>query len=342
MYKPPFPLPVLTSAAVAFLAVGWVVASGSDVEANTRAAGAPAAPLTGLIPSQAALPPAAPPASASVSPLLPSPVVPRQSARPASGAVPARRTTSRSVRTAPNPNGVLAGKIAAIDKAGTASVSVAVLDTGDARAARYAAPAGRTYDTASIAKVDILAALLLRAQDRHRSLTSSEKSYATSMIDVSDNASADALWAVIGGAPALDAANRRLGLHTTTAGSGGHWGLTRTTAGDQLVLLEAVFGDGHSALNASSRAYIRGLMGGISTDQDWGVSAAGKAAGLKNGWLPRTSTGLWDINSIGRVTADGHSYLLAVVSDGNTSMGSGITLVEKAAKAAVAALRTGT
>ncbi|WP_236711035.1 serine hydrolase [Streptomyces sp. 150FB] len=240
---------------------------------------------------------------------------------------------------------MLAGKIASIDKAGTASVSVAVLDTGDGRGARYGVPAGRTYDTASIAKVDILAAVLLHAQDQHRSLTSSEKSYATSMIHVSDNASADALWGVIGGAPGLDAANRRLGLDATTAGTGGHWGLTQTTAGDQLVLLGAVFGDGHSghsALNAASRTYIRGLMGGISADQDWGVSAAGKAAGLKNGWLPRSRTGLWDINSIGRVTADGHTYLLAVVSDGNKSMSSGITLVEKAAKAAVAALRTGT
>ncbi|WP_407697665.1 serine hydrolase [Streptomyces corynorhini] len=161
------------------------------------------------------------------------------------------------------------------------------------------------------------------------------------MIQVSDNASADALWQAIGGAAGLDAANRRLGLTGTTAGEGALWGLTQTTASDQLVLLGAVFGDGTdagaaSALSAASRSYVRGLMGGIADGQDWGVSAAGAVTGLKNGWLSRSATGLWDINSIGRMEAGGHGYLLAVLSKGNAGMESGIALVEAAAEAAVA------
>jgi hypothetical protein len=194
-----------------------------------------------------------------------------------------------------------------------------------------------TFDTASIVKVDILAALLLRAQDAGRHLTAREKAYATAMIENSDNASASALWRSIGEGAGLDAANKRFGLTGTEGGSGLLWGLTQTTAADQLTLLQQVFGD-DSELTAASRTYLRGLMGAIAADQHWGVSAAadGSAWALKNGWLARSATGLWDINSIGRVTAHGHDYLVATLSHGNSTQAKGISLVEAAAKAAVA------
>jgi hypothetical protein len=236
-----------------------------------------------------------------------------------------------------NRDDLLSAKLHDVMAATSASLSVAVLDLDDGSRAQYGVKAGRTYDTASIVKVDILATLLLKAQDEHRALTSSEKTYASSMIRVSDNNATDALWGIIGGAQGLDAANRRLGLQDTTAGTGGLWGLTQTTTPDQLTLLSAVFSK-DSVLTAPSRTYARTLMGEIAAGQDWGVSAAGATVGLKNGWLPRSATGLWDINSIGEVSVDGHDYLLAVVSNGSVSMQTGISLVEKAAKAAVSAL----
>ncbi|GAA3861117.1 serine hydrolase [Streptomyces lacrimifluminis] len=228
-----------------------------------------------------------------------------------------------------------------------AEVSVAVFDVASGDSAAYGDGA---FDTASIVKVDILATLLLQAQDEGRSLTAQEKRYATSMIEVSDNASASALWTAIGRAEGLAAANKRFGLTDTEGGSGMLWGLTQTTAADQLTLLQQVFaengasGDSGEAseLNEASRTYLQGLMGSIAEDQDWGVSAAGAAStadrrfALKNGWLPRTATGLWDVNSIGRVTtADGREFLVAVVSKGNTTKAKGISLVESAARAAV-------
>lgn len=215
-----------------------------------------------------------------------------------------------------------------------AAVSVAVLDLESGESAVYGDGA---FDTASIVKVDILAALLLRAQDGDRRLTAAEKAYATRMIENSDNASASALWDVIGRADGLDAANKRFGLTGTEGGDGALWGLTRTTAADQLTLLRQVFGE-DSKLTAASRSYLRGLMGRIEADQQWGVSAAadGTAWALKNGWLPRSTTGLWDVNSIGRVTAGGRTFLVAVLSDGNSTQAKGISLVEAAARAAVA------
>lgn len=42
------------------------------------------------------------------------------------------------------------------------------------------------------------------------------------------------------------------------------------------------------------------------------------AAELKVGWLQRSATGLWVVNSIGSVERGGRRYLVAVLSDGNT------------------------
>ncbi|MEU1416177.1 serine hydrolase [Streptomyces sp. NPDC005731] len=216
-----------------------------------------------------------------------------------------------------------------------ADVAVAVLDLDSGDSARYGDGA---FDTASIVKVDILAALLLRAQDADRRLTAQEKAYAAAMIEDSDNDSASALWTAIGRADGLARANKRFGLTDTTGGDGPLWGLTQTTADDQLTLLQQVFGDG-SELTDASRTYLQGLMGDIAADQSWGVSAAADDAGwaLKNGWLARSTTGLWDVNSIGRITADGRTYLVATLSNGNSTKERGILLVEAAARAAVSA-----
>ncbi|MFJ3896930.1 serine hydrolase [Streptomyces sp. NPDC090083] len=236
---------------------------------------------------------------------------------------------------------LLAKAMRSVTPAGDQKVSVAVLDLTSGGSAVYGDAA---FDTASIVKVDILATLLLQAQDAGRTLTAAEKSYATTMIRNSDNDSATALWNIIGTADGLDAANRTFGLTGTTGGAGPLWGLTQTTAADQLTLLQQVFGD-DSKLSAASRSYLQGLMKEIEADQQWGVSAAadGSAWALKNGWLARSTTGLWDVNSIGRVTGtDGDDYLIAVLSNGSTTQAEGITLVEAAAKAGVAAFAKST
>lgn len=234
---------------------------------------------------------------------------------------------------------LLATAMAEVTVEDGAAISVAVLDVASGDSAEYG---DASFDTASIVKLNILAALLLQAQDADRRLTAQERTYASAMIRDSDNVSATALWKVIGQAAGLDAANERFGLTATEGGHGLYWGLTQTTAADQLVLLRQVFGeDDTSELSAASRAYVQDLMGRIAEGQDWGVSAAatGGASGsgfaLKNGWLPRTATRLWDINSVGRVELDGREFLVAVVSDGHTTKAKGVAAVEAAARAAV-------
>ncbi|WP_328846662.1 serine hydrolase [Streptomyces sp. NBC_00258] len=279
-------------------------------------------------------------ATAAMEATVESSAVPTAAAK--ASAAPASASASASAASpSPSPvvdrDALLAEAVEAVAVEDGAAVAVAVLDVSSGESAVYGDGA---FDTASIVKVDILASVLLRARDAGRGLTAQEKTYAAAMIRNSDNASATALWTAIGQAEGLRAANERFGLLDTEGGDGALWGLTQTTAADQLTLLRQVFG-AESELSEASRAYLAGLMGEIAVGQGWGVSAAASGVGaseiaLKNGWLPRSATGLWDINSVGRVSAGGREYLVAVLSDGNSSKEKGVSLVEAAAKAAVA------
>ncbi|MDK1473502.1 serine hydrolase [Streptomyces sp. 549] len=216
-------------------------------------------------------------------------------------------------------------------------LSAAACDLAGGPVARWGAP-GR-FITASTVKVGIAAALLLAAQDDRRRLTPDERAAVGAMLRVSDNDAASALWAQLGGRRGVDAAHRRLGLVETAAAPGGWWGLTRTTADDQLALLRAVFAE-PSPLGRQSRRWLGALLGTVAPEQRWGVTAASSApAEVKNGWVPRSATGLWCVNSVGRIRRDGPEVLVAVLSDGQPSMAVGVAAVEDAARAVVRRLR---
>ena len=117
-------------------------------------------------------------------------------------------------------------------RAGTASVAVFDANSG---ASYFLNPT--SFITASVVKVDILATLLHQAQEANRPLTATEQATATQMIEFSDNNAATALWDEVGGAPAVAAFNRLIGLSATVPGPGGFWGLTTTTSADQVILM---------------------------------------------------------------------------------------------------------
>jgi hypothetical protein len=227
------------------------------------------------------------------------------------------------------------------------------------------------FVAASVMKVHILVALLLRVQGEFetpaRKVTAEERAWAAAMIERSDNQAANALWQAAGSAEGIAATGRRLGLALTRPARDGRWGLSTTTAADQLALLRAVHGTGpcRDVLAPQFRQWVRKLMGNVIPAQRWGVTAAGdrrqpvphglpevgpddtygmddmddmhEVYEVKNGWLPRTATGRWVINSVGRVTAGGRPWLIAVLSDGHATADEGITAVEEAARATVRA-----
>jgi beta-lactamase class A len=200
---------------------------------------------------------------------------------------------------------------------------------------------GRRFQTASIVKINILAALLLREQMRSRSLGASSRRLAEAMITASDNDATSMLWQEIGGQRGLAAANKTLGLHETRPNS--HWGLTTTTAADQIRLLSALTAS-NGPLNAQNRRFILGLMGKVNPDQRWGVTAAAGSDNIKsyvkNGWVTVTDdSNRWLINSIGRIIEPDHDWLISVLSDHHVSQREGIRVVGNAARYTLHELR---
>lgn len=218
-------------------------------------------------------------------------------------------------------------------------IAVGVIDTGTGAEALY--NSRHAFHTASIVKADILAALLLRAQQAGTSLTDQQAELAVPMIEDSDDQAASDLWQMVGAGTEIASANARLGLSHTVAGPAGYWGLTRTTVADQLRLLTDLT-SAASPLTQASRDYELGLMEGVIPSQQWGVSAAaspGTTFAVKDGWLPDPDR--WVINSIGIVRHNGHQLLIAVLSDDQASEASGIA-ADSAAAAAAARVITGT
>jgi hypothetical protein len=209
--------------------------------------------------------------------------------------------------------------------------SVAVLDkkTGE----KYAYRGTVKYDTASIVKAQILACMLLHDQDADHDPTSGELALAKPMIRLSDNNAATSLFQHVGGKTGVTKCNKRLGLSQTVVNSS--WGLTRTTADDQIKLLTELV-DTKGPLDSDSRKTAFGLMSTVSAAQDWGIPSiarSGETTTVKNGWDTRSADGgLWAVNTIGRVTADDVDVSVAVLSHDNSSMDSGISLVQKVAK----------
>lgn len=233
----------------------------------------------------------------------------------------------------------LAAALAPVRRIQTGNLAVGVTDVSTGVTAIYGGRLG--FHTASIVKVDILASLLLAGQRAGTPLgatgaplSGTDADLAAQMIETSSDDAATDLWTAIGSGGGLADADATLGLRHTTPGPGLYWGLTTTTAGDQLRLLRAVT-TAHSPLDTRSRDYELDLMRHVIAGQNWGVSAAaspGSVLTIKDGWLPDPA--LWVVNSIGEVDHDGQRLLMVVLSSDQPTEATGIAQDEAAARAA--------
>lgn len=190
----------------------------------------------------------------------------------------------------------------------------------------------RHFDSASVVKVTILGALLRKALDQHRYLTSTEAARARAMITKSDNNAASALWAELGRSYVQHFLNLAKMTHTSL-GSGGRWGLTQITAYDEVFLLRLLLNK-NSVLDTASRNYALSLMAQVIASQRWGVPAGAPTrltVHVKNGWLPRSTHG-WRVHSIGSFTGRGGGYSIVVLTQDNPTMTYGIRTIEAIAR----------
>jgi beta-lactamase class A len=257
------------------------------------------------------------------------------SSTPAPSGSPPAATPARSRRARPARSPFIRPGLRAFLASRSGNVTAAVYDPRTRRVWLFH-PGVREY-TASIVKVEIMGTALREAQQSGQSLPSAEAGLMPSMIENSDNDSATALLHDVGGPSAVGRFDRSAGMTDTqpstlalipgTPWPG--WGLTTTTALDEVVLV-ARFAYPNTVLSGASRQYGLSLMENIESDQDWGVSGGvppGTTIALKNGWLPLGPSN-WQIDSIGWIDGHGRNYVLAVLTAGNPSEAYGIDTIE--------------
>lgn len=195
---------------------------------------------------------------------------------------------------------------------------------------------GQTHITASIVKVEILA-MVQQYWGAVESIPEDHRELLERMITESHNDSTTELYNYLGGAEALRAAHERYGLQDTTVDTQGRWGVGWSSAPDQLILTDLNLFEG--VLDAEQVALGGELMGAVVEEQAWGVSAAaheGEAVRLKNGWdVESQLDGLWVVNSIGVVDAEGEEPItMAVLTSGAVDDAEGVPIVEEIARIA--------
>jgi beta-lactamase class A len=234
------------------------------------------------------------------------------------------------------------------DPFGETARSYVATRSGTVQAAAYDETTGQTWtlgpdtpqDEASIIKVDILETLLAQHRPRGTALSASDLALAEEMIEDSDNDAATSLWNEVGGPQGIGTYNASLGLTSTTPSNcvtcAGFawpgWGLSTTTAADQIALLrELVQPNAH--LTETQRMLALTLMERVTPLQRWGVTTGvplQATVALKNGWLPLTSEANdWQINSIGWISGRGRNYLIAVLTTGDPTEQYGIDTIDE-------------
>ncbi len=171
--------------------------------------------------------------------------------------------------------------------------------------------------SASMAKPMIVAMALRKARADGGPLSAEHSDQARKAITLSDNDSADALWAYAGGAPAYQVLAEELKLPHTRRDDKDFWSWTWTTPADQVLLLRRLT-EGTPALTSDERTFLLGLMGQVTAEQTWGVGSPltkGVSVTMKNGWVQFQSTDkLWAVNSMGHLTGLGRDYLLGIMT----------------------------
>ena len=174
------------------------------------------------------------------------------------------------------------------------------------------------YVTASVVKAMLLVGYL-RA---HKKLSGSARSTLTNMIHVSDNTAATNIYHSVGDGGLRKVAKAAKMKRFSVSVS---WGRAQLTPSDQA----RFFLHMDSLIPKQHRAFARHLLSNISADQSWGIPAIARPAKwtvfFKGGWR---STGRGQlVHQIARLERKDSTIAIAVMTDGDPSMGYGIATI---------------
>lgn len=181
-----------------------------------------------------------------------------------------------------------------------------------------------TFVSASVVKAMLLVAYLRRldARGQHH-VDSFSNSFLYPMIHVSDNSAATQTWSIVGDS----------GLYSVAHAAGmtdfsivGIWANAQISAADQAKF----FFEMDSLIPREYTGYARFLLSTIAGYESWGIPAVARSHGynvfFKGGWR---GTGLGQlVHQVGRLEAHGLTFSMAVMTDGDPSMGYGIGTIQ--------------
>lgn len=191
----------------------------------------------------------------------------------------------------------------------------------------YTYNASGQFIMASSAKVPIMLTFLTMTEAQGREPNDNEMYLLTTMIENSDNDSAQALFDEIGGAPAMSNFLSSVGVNGIAPDPDG-WGYSTTTPLAMVQLLTMLHKG--KVLNAQDRALAFNLMENIEPDQQTGVGDTapnGATVAMKDGWVPGPDN-LWAMNSSGIVTVGSETYIIAVYTQHENELQDGWNITD--------------
>jgi hypothetical protein len=183
-------------------------------------------------------------------------------------------------------------------------------------------PADR-FTVASSVKVPIMLTFLAMTERQGREPSDAEMALLTTMIENSNNDSAQALWVEVGGGAAVASYLQAVGVDGFQPDNADGWGWSRISP-LAMVRLLTLLHDG-KVLTAPDRQTALYLMGHIESDEQTGVgdtAPAGATVEMKDGWVPGPD-GLWVMNTSGIVSVGGETYIISVYTQDDDSLDDG-------------------
>ena len=166
----------------------------------------------------------------------------------------------------------------------------------------------RTNSESSI-KAWIAADYLRVAYTEGRTVTSGEQADMAAAVRRSDNAATQRLYHALGGDAMLRDLRAVCGVAVTTSAPG-YWSLTQISAVDATRIFACVL---RTAPGLPGGADLMTDLRNVDPDDAFGIKAAlppATTVSVKNGWMPHTTTGEWNVNCV----AAWDDYVLAVLT----------------------------
>jgi hypothetical protein len=181
-----------------------------------------------------------------------------------------------------------------------------------------------TFVSASVVKAMLLVAYLrrLNSMGQHY-IDSYSNSFLYPMINQSDNTAATQTWSIVGNAGLYAVARA---AHMTDYSVYTDWASSQISPADQA----RFFFEMDSLIPHEFVGYANRLLSTIAAYESWGIPAVARPHGyqvfFKGGWR---TTGLGQlVHQVARLHGNGRTFSIAVMTDGDPSMGYGIDTIQ--------------